>query len=63
MAFLDRAREISVPPPAGSPYGVPLPNSEQSGRSAVYRHWRFQDELLKSMDPNVGGGTTEIRLP
>lgn len=63
MAFLDRAREISVPPPAGSPYGVPLPNSEQPGRSAVYRHWRFQDELLKSMDPNVGGGTTAMNLP
>lgn len=62
MAFLDRAREISVPPPAGSPYGVPLPSSEQPDRSAVYRHWRFRDELLKSMDPNVGGGNTAKNL-
>lgn len=53
MAFLDRAKQIYAPPPAGSPYSVPLPSSEQPGRSPVYRHWRFQNELLKTLDPNV----------
>lgn len=61
MAFLERAKELSVPPPAGSPYGVPLPHSELPGRSAVYRHWRFRDgPLLKTMDPNVGRETATI---
>lgn len=54
MAFLERAKQIYEPPSIGAPYAVPLPDSEQSGRSAVYRHWRFQNGLLKSMDPNVG---------
>ena len=52
-AVLDRAKQIYAPPPSGSPYSVALPNSELPGRSAVYRHWRFKDGLLKSLDPNV----------
>ena len=62
MAFLERAQQIALPPPAGSPYGVPVPNSEQSDRSAVYRHWRFQNELLKSMDPNVCGKIDRMNM-
>lgn len=53
MAILDRAKEIAAPPPVGSPYSIPVPNSEQPGRSAVYRHWRFQDALLQTLDPNI----------
>lgn len=53
MAYLERAKEFYAPPPVGSPYSVPLPGSEQTGRSRVYRHWRFQGELLKTLDPNV----------
>ncbi len=60
MAFLERAKQIYAPPPVGCPFGVPLPSSEQPGRSAVYRHWKFQDELLKSMDPNVGEGRGRV---
>ncbi|KAA6409794.1 MAG: AMP-binding enzyme [Lasallia pustulata] len=56
MANLVRAKEIAVPPPVGSPYSVPLPGSEQEGRSKVYRHWRFPDELLKTLDPMVTTG-------
>ncbi len=55
MAFLERAKELHAPPPVGSPYSVPIPNSEQPGRSAVYRHWRCQDELVERLDPEVGG--------
>ncbi|KAI4242697.1 MAG: hypothetical protein L6R40_003918 [Gallowayella cf. fulva] len=53
MAFLERAKQLAAPPPPGLPYSVALPDSKQPGRSAVYRHWRFQDELLKSIDPDV----------
>ena len=53
MAYLERAKEFYTAPPVGSPYAIPLPGSEQEGRSQVYRHWRFQDDLLKTLDANV----------
>ena len=53
MDVLERAKSIAAPPPTGAPYSLPVPNSEQQGRSAVYRNWRFVDGLLKSLDPNV----------
>ncbi|KAL8833046.1 MAG: hypothetical protein Q9170_004551 [Blastenia crenularia] len=53
MAFLERGGQISQPPPAGCPYSIALPKSEQPGRSAVYRHWRFQEGLLKTLDPDI----------
>ncbi|KAI9815692.1 MAG: hypothetical protein M1827_002088 [Pycnora praestabilis] len=48
-----RAKEIMVPPPPGSPYSVALPGSKKEGRSKVYRHWRFKDGLLHSLDPSI----------
>lgn len=48
-----RAKELQSPPPPGTPYSVALPNSEKKGRTKVYRHWRFKDELLKTLDPSV----------
>lgn len=63
MAFLERAKQIYEPPSVGASYAVPLPDSELPGRSAVYRHWRFQNGLLKSMDPNVGGGESGHLTP
>ncbi len=59
MAYLERAKEFYAPPPVGSPYSVPLPGSEQTGRSQVYRHWRFQGDLLKTLDPNVKNNMVE----
>lgn len=53
MALLDRARELAVPPPHGSPYSVPLLGTELPDRSPVYRNWRFQKELLATLDPHV----------
>ncbi|KAG9695462.1 acetyl-CoA synthetase-like protein, partial [Aureobasidium melanogenum] len=50
---LARANEIKAPPPPGAPYSVPLEGSEESGRSKVYRHWRFKDGLLHSLDPQI----------
>ncbi|KAL6720179.1 medium-chain fatty acid-CoA ligase faa2 [Lecanora helva] len=52
-AHLDLAKDYYAPAPAGGPFSVPLPGSQIPGRSAVYRHWRFRDGLLKSLDPNV----------
>jgi len=52
-ASIERARELQPPPEPGKPYSVPVPNSAVPGRSAVYRHWRFTDGLLESLDPNV----------
>ena len=53
-AYLELARDYRNPPPAGGPYSVTVPGTEQPGRSAIYRHWRFRDGLLKTLDPNVG---------
>src|SRR4051794_40016978 len=47
------AKAMHVPPPPGSPYGLPVPGSEVEGRSAVYRHWRFIDGLLQTINPDV----------
>ena len=53
MDYLDRAREIYTAPPAGAAYSLPLAGSEQPGRSPIYRHWRFQKQLLDTLDPHV----------
>ena len=50
---LARANEIRTPPPPGAPYSVALEGSEESGRSKIYRHWRFKDGLLHTLDPQV----------
>lgn len=52
-ANLQRASELHPPPPKGDPYSVALPNSEKPGRSKVYRHWRFQDALLETLEPQI----------
>ncbi|KAI9782198.1 MAG: hypothetical protein M1839_005312 [Geoglossum umbratile] len=48
-----RAKGLLAPPPPGTPYSVPLPGSETKGRSKVYRHWRFKDAILRTLDPAV----------
>lgn len=51
---LQEANKLMAPPPPGAPYSVPLPGSEKSGRSAVYRHWRRKDVgLVHTLDPEV----------
>lgn len=47
------ARRIHAPPPPGSLQSVALEGSGTAGRSQVYRHWRFKDGLLHSLDPKV----------
>lgn len=46
-------KEIAVPPPPGSPYAVPIPGTEREGRTPIYRHWRFQDNLLATFSPET----------
>ncbi|KAI9655219.1 MAG: hypothetical protein M1831_004929 [Alyxoria varia] len=50
---VQNAARYQAPPPPGTPYSVPLPGSVKEGRSAVYRNWRFQDELLTQLDPSL----------
>lgn len=52
-AHVQKAEELHKPPAPGQPHSVALSNSEKPGRSKVYRHFRFQDELLKTLDPAV----------
>lgn len=65
---IQKSYEISKPPPNGQPYSVGLPNSEKHDRSKVYRHWRFQDGLVETLDPAVRTGhdmfeVTALRIP
>ncbi|KAI1781061.1 acetyl-CoA synthetase-like protein [Hypoxylon cercidicola] len=47
-------KQLSTPPPPGSPYALPVPGTEREGRSAIYRHWRFQDKpLLDTYKPEL----------
>jgi long-chain acyl-CoA synthetase len=43
---------LQTPPPAGTPYAVPIPGSERENRSAIYRHWKFANgPLLETVNP------------
>lgn len=48
-----KSQELSVPPPPGAAYSVPVPGSQKAGRSAVYRHWRQKDGPLHTLDPVI----------
>lgn len=58
---LQRASELSGPPPKGHPYSLPIPGSQSEGKSAVYRNWRNIDgPLLETLDPAVCADFVEI---
>ncbi|KAL4947959.1 hypothetical protein BDW69DRAFT_177402 [Aspergillus filifer] len=48
-----RAAELNQEPPKGQPYSVPIPGTQKEGRSPIYRSYHAQDELVKTLDPNV----------
>jgi len=48
-----KAAELTRPPPANTPYSVALEDSEQPGRSKIYRNWKYTKSLLTSLDPAV----------
>ena len=35
---------VSAPPPLGTPYAIPVPNTARPDRTPVYRHWRAHTE-------------------
>lgn len=48
-------RHLSIPPPVGSPYSLPIPGSEKDNRTPIYRHWRYVNKpLLRTLDPKIG---------
>ncbi|KAH8594575.1 hypothetical protein B0O99DRAFT_687796 [Bisporella sp. PMI_857] len=48
------AKYLHAAPVPGTPYSLPIPNSEREGYTAIYRHFRFVDQpLLKTLDPNI----------
>jgi long-chain acyl-CoA synthetase len=54
---LQKATELSAPPPKGTPYSLPIPGSQVEGRSAVYRHWKFVDQpILEKLVPEITTG-------
>ena len=50
---LDRAAEFHKAPPPGQAHSVKVSDPEEQGRSAVYRHWRFEEDLCVTLDPSV----------
>lgn len=49
-----KIEQFATPPPPGSPYAVPVPGTEQEGRTPVYRHWRVKDgPLLETWNPKI----------
>ncbi|KAJ4307117.1 medium-chain fatty acid-CoA ligase faa2 [Collariella sp. IMI 366227] len=45
-------KTLATPPPAGTPYALPIPGTERPNRTPIYRHWRFQNgPLLETYDP------------
>ncbi|KAF2427138.1 long-chain-fatty-acid-CoA ligase 1 [Tothia fuscella] len=48
-----KARELHTPPPPGEAHSVPVPGSKTEGKSHIYRHWRFVDGLLETLDPAI----------
>lgn len=47
------AAALHVNPPPGAPYSIPIPGSAREGYSPVYRHWRFVDDMLQTLDPKL----------
>ena len=53
MAHLDQAIKHHEAPARGQPFSVIVPGSEREGRTPAYRHYKYRDGLLKTLDPNV----------
>lgn len=50
---MQRAAELQGVPPAGKPHSLPVPGTATENRTAAYRHWRFVDGLLETLDSSV----------
>ncbi|KAH7031968.1 long-chain-fatty-acid-CoA ligase/ protein binding protein [Macrophomina phaseolina] len=50
---VQRATEFQGLPPHGKPHCVPVPGTATETRTGAYRHWRFVDGLLETLDPTI----------
>lgn len=50
---LETANKIIPPPPPGQPYSIPIPGTQQQGRTPIYRHWRQREGVINTIDPSV----------
>ncbi|KAF1811064.1 long-chain-fatty-acid-CoA ligase/ protein binding protein [Eremomyces bilateralis CBS 781.70] len=50
---IENAKAFQAPPKPGAPYSVPIAGTARPGRTPIYRHFRFQDKLLETFDPEV----------
>ncbi|KAL0259184.1 medium-chain fatty acid-CoA ligase faa2 [Diplodia seriata] len=53
LLAVQRAADIGGIPPNGKPHSVPVPGTATENRSATYRHWRFADRPLETLDETV----------
>jgi long-chain acyl-CoA synthetase len=51
--YQQKVEEYACVPAAGQPHSIALPNSQQPGRTPVYRHHRASNGLLETLDPSV----------
>ncbi|KAJ5263692.1 hypothetical protein N7478_011297 [Penicillium angulare] len=52
-AHLAKADDLKKAPPKGQAWSVPIPGTEQPGRSRVYRAWNAQKQMITTLDPQV----------
>ncbi|KAE8360472.1 acetyl-CoA synthetase-like protein [Aspergillus caelatus] len=49
-ALQQTIKEYSQPPPPNQPYSIAIPNTEEPGRSPIYRHHRCGNGVLQTID-------------
>lgn len=48
-----KVKELYTPVPPNQPQSIAVPGSQKPGHSPIYRHWKFQDGVLETLDPNI----------
>ena len=54
--YLQKADEYYQVPPKGQPYSITIPGSEKPSRTSVYRHHKFREGVLETLDPSITTG-------
>lgn len=63
IVAVEASAQYRAPPPPGAKHSVAIPGSKKPGRSEVYRHWRFTENLLQTLDPAVCRAALVIAEP
>ncbi|KAB2579649.1 putative amp-binding enzyme protein [Lasiodiplodia theobromae] len=53
LLAVQRAAELQGLPPNRQPHSVPVPGTATENRTGTYRHWRFVDRPLETLDETV----------